>query len=238
MSTNLPSKLSDLVNWCSTHVDLFDLNHAAIGMSVLQSSAFKGAVETMNAKIAAAQMARQASKDATFEQSEAVSAVRSIAGELIAQTKVFASTSNNMTVYSLAGISPDAPPTPLGPPNTPTQLSASVNPDGSLNLTFKAVQPRGMSGVQYRIFRRYGTTLVGPFNLVGDAGSNKRFTDTTLPVGVDRVEYMIQPKHNNVYGEQSSVFALQFGSVPGDGGTMQVQQTFTLPHSQPMQVAA
>jgi hypothetical protein len=84
--------------------------------------------------------------------------------------------------------------------------------------------------------RRVNVTA-GAFTMVASPGSSKEFTDVTLPVGVDRVEYMIQPKRNEVLGPQSNVFTVQFGSVVGSAG-MSIAALTSTPHQTPMKVAA
>lgn len=72
-------------------------------------------------------------------------------------------------------------------------------------------------------------------------GRDKSFTDTTLPVGVDKVEYIVQPKRGTVTGPQSNVFAVQFGSVPigmGGGGSLSIVSTNTEPLKNGVKLAA
>lgn len=67
------------------------------------------------------------------------------------------------------------------------------------------------------------------------ARRNKSFTDTTLPLGVDGVEYIVQPKRGEVSGPQSNVFSVQFGSV-APGGAATIARIESTPHEQPVGV--
>lgn len=218
MATNMPSTIPELINWCNTHAGLFSTNAASIGLSAADATAFStlaSSLDTFNSK---AQDARQASKDATKQLQSSVDAIRALGNAYILRIKAYADTTNNPNVYALAGISPSDPPGTQPAPVAPETFTASVNPDGSLTIKWKVSQPAGTSGVQYLVSRRVNVST-GPFTLVTAVGSEKTFTDVTLPVGVDRVEYIVQPKRGTVMGPQSNVFAIQFGSVP-DGVTI------------------
>lgn len=234
MATNLPSTIPDLINWCSVHQDLWSTNAVAIGLSSAQATSFKALVATMVTNNGKADAARQASKNATMDLTSSVNSVRTTAGAYINLIKAFAETTHNDAVYSLAGVSADDPPSILPAPIAPATFGASINGDGSLTVKWKVTQPDGLTGVQYLVSRRMqGQTT---FTMLSSEGKNKSFTDMTLPVGVDRVEYIVQPKRGEVFGDQSHIFTVQFGSVMGGG--MSIATIQSVPHDQPMKIAA
>lgn len=216
MATNLPSTIPELINWANTHSGLWMTNAAQIGLSAAQATTFKTLVGTLVTNNAAAEDARQASKDATMNLHDSVGAVRVTAAAFIGVIKAFAESTQNPAVYPLAGVSPNDPPGTLPAPVPPQQFSASINGNGSLNVKWKVAQPAGVNGVQYLVSRR----LAGQsgFTLISSEGRNKSFTDNTLPFGVDSVEYIVQPKRAEVLGEMSPIFSVRFGSVGGGGG--------------------
>ncbi len=235
MPTNLPTTIPELINWSNTHSDLWMTNAAAIGLSPAQASAFKTLVGTLVANNSAADMARQASKDATMNLGGSVAAVRTLAGAYINVIKGFAQSTENPAVYTLAGVSPNDGPSTLPPPVPPQQFSATVNADGSLTVRWKVAQPAGVTGVQYLVSRRLAGQTT--FTIVSSEGANKSFTDQTLPFGVDRVDYIVQPKRGEVLGAMSAVYAVQFGSVGGGGGGLAIAGTGTAP-SEGVKIAA
>lgn len=217
MATNLPRPLPDLMNWAAAHASQWQDNQAQIGLSLQQVQSFKALGEAMNQANSAAEVARMNSKDATLALNAAVASFRVTAGAFVNVIKAFAQSTGNENVYTLAGISPDDAPSELPAPNTPESFTAGVNTDGSLTIRWRVSQPAGVTGVVYDVFRRYNTAT-GNFVWVGSGDRNKTFTDTTLPVGVDNVQYYVRPKRGEAFGPQSNVFALQFGSVGGGGG--------------------
>lgn len=218
MATNLPKAIPDLLAWAQTHADLWQTNQASINLSAAQVTAFKTLVGTFTAANNAAEAARLASKNATEALQAAVSSVRATGGAYVNLIKAFAETTNNPNVYTLSGVSPDDPAGTVPAPIPPETINATVNADGSLTLKWKVGQPEGVTGVQYLVSRRLGST--GTFALIGSVGAIKTFVDATLPFGVDSVQYIITPKRGDVVGAQSATFALQFGVNGGGGFTL------------------
>jgi hypothetical protein len=213
MPTNLPRTIPELLIWGDTHSELWQTNQPQIGLSAAQVTAFKTIVGSARSLANAADEARLASKNATEALHISLDNLRATGGAFVNLIKAYAETTNNMNVYTLAGVSPDDPAGTVPPPNTAESFTANVNPDGSLAIKWRASQPQGVTGVQYLVSRRVGAA--NSFTLVGTVGSIKTFIDTTLPFGVDNVQYIVQPKRGDTFGPQSQVFALQFGSVGG-----------------------
>ncbi len=235
MSTNLPRTIPELINWCNAHTGLWTSNAAVIGISPAQATGFAALATTFIKANSDAQVAREASKLTTLNLKNAMDAVQATGGAYVNVIKAFAEATRNNNVYVLSGVSPSDPPSVVPDPIAPAQFGASINPDGSLTITWKVGQPAGMTGVQYRVYRRVNATE-GPYQIVSTEGRSKMFTDTTLPYGVDRVEYMVQPTRNSVVGPQSNVFTVQFGSVGGGG--LSIHTIAATPQSEVMKIAA
>ncbi|XVJ59735.1 MAG: hypothetical protein HEQ23_10155 [Tepidisphaera sp.] len=221
MGTNLPRTIPELANWANTRSALWQLNGALVGLQPGQITGFKNLVTAFIAARDAAEAARVASKNATEALDNAVRSVRTTGGQYVNLIKAFAESTNNPNVYVLAGVSPnDAPGTPPAP-NAPDQFTVGVNGDGSLTLRWKVAQPTGVGSVVYVVSRRINGGE-GPFSVVGTAGGReKSFTDGTLPVGVDQVEYIVTARRGNEPGVSGPIFKVQFGSV-GSGGSFTI----------------
>lgn len=211
MSTNIPNTLPELIDWANTHKALWTLNQATIGLSAAQVTAFSSLVQNLSKSNDDAETARLASKGATLTLNGAAAAIRGVGGAYVSTIKAFAETTHNNAVYTLAGVSPDAPAGTVPPPNAPTDFSAQVTPEGYLFIKWKATQPA--SGVQYRVKRRLNGET--EFTLIDTVGSIKKYLDKTLPFGVDRVDYIVVPVRNNDVGPAGNTFSLQFGSQGG-----------------------
>lgn len=233
MGTNMPSTIPEVIDWCTSRVDLWSTNATSIGLSAAQALAFKTTVTTMVANHTKAEVARVAAKNATMDFQSSFDAARALGNAYILMIKAYAETTHNPGVYALAAVTPNNPPSTLPAPNAPQTFGAEINPSGTLTIKWKVTQPAGVSGVAYVVSRR----MVGQteFSIVANVGSAKMYTDTTLPYGIDRVEYMVQPVRGNAMGPQSNVFALQFGSV---GGGMSIANFASVPHDEPMKIAA
>lgn len=214
MGQNLPETVAEIIEWAEAHDPLFTANAVAIGLSPGQALAFKSFMSSARSAFSAAEVARLASKNATNAQTVAVTNLRNNAGALVGIIKAFAEATNNPNVYTLAGVSPPDPRGTVPPPNAAKNLKATLNPSGSLTISWKAVQPRGSANTVYLVYRQ----LPGEsrLSLVATVG-RKSWTDETLPRGVDGVNYMVQSKRGSTLGPESDQLAVTFGSVDGPG---------------------
>ncbi len=116
-------------------------------------------------------------------------------------------------IFVLAHVPPPATPTPVGPPGTPSDFTATLNPLGSLKLDWKCVNPLGSQGTTYQIFRKVGRASTGGFTFIGSSGT-KSLTDDTLPAGASSITYKIMAVRSTAMGT-----AAQFLVNIGVGGS-------------------
>ena len=211
MAENMPRTTAAFINWSRTHAERWLIAPDSIGISVELAQQFDSLAQKLEAANRAAEDAQQASIDATKQLHTALAATRVKGGSLIGLIKNFAAATQDPNVYAGSGISPADPQGTLPPPLPPTEFRSTVNSDGSLALTWKARQPIGVTDVVYIVHRRLDSET--DFAVVGFEGKNKSFTDSTLPVGTGRVEYMIRPKRGQEWGSFSAVHSVQFGTL-------------------------
>ena len=235
MGTNIPTNIPEFINWCNVHGTLWSSNAAQINLSLAQATAFASLVTNLNKANSDAESARMASKDATITLRTAIDAARGVAAVYVSNIKNYAESTHNMNVYALGGVSPANPPGMAPTPIAPQQFTAGVNSNGSLTIKWKVSQPSGLFGVSYLVSRRVNGGE-GPFTFVSSEGANKTFVDMTLPVGVDKVEYIVQPKRGSDVGPASPIFSIQFGSVGGGG--MSITSTSEAGNGEGMKLAA
>jgi len=210
----MPTTLAELLVWLANHQTLWAQHQAEIGISEPQLEAWQTLSDQFIASHAAAEAARQASKDATVIMQDNLEAVRGYTQALIGVIRAHAATTDDTKVLGLAGLEPIQPPSQLPPPVAPDNLTATLDNNGGLRLTWKVSQPAGVTSVQYQVRRK----LVGQttWTTVGIAGSKKTFLDESIPFGTDALMYQIVPFRGDIAGAPSSQFNFQFGT--GGGG--------------------
>ncbi len=168
-----------MVMFGNTHEMPWTTNKVAIGLSDPQLTDFKSKSGKALVAFNAAEAARQASKAATDAYYAAVANLRTSAADCVRTIQNKAKSTNDPTIYALAEISPPDPRSQTGqPPAQPTDIRAELNSDGSITMTWKCANPRGVSRVIYFIKRKL--TGEADFTLVDTVGE-KTFTDTNSP---------------------------------------------------------
>ena len=115
------------------------------------------------------------------------------------------------------GVNVRATPSPVGPPGTPFKLVVTLNPDGSLAMTWKCNNPA--SGVIYNIYRSLDAA-----DPVFIGGSGKRqFIDATVPAGTATIQYQIQAVRTTATGVPGE-FIVKLGVTSSGGGTVSVEE--------------
>jgi len=138
--------------------------------------------------------------------------MRAAASLMIADIKSFA---NNAavpaTVYTAAAITPADPRSPVGAPEQPFGVTASVGGDGSITINFSG---RGPVGTVWDVSRKLASETT--YSAIGRADvATKSFTDTTVPSTVSSATYRVQGVRGSDAGLFSQPFVVQFGSADG-----------------------
>ncbi len=105
----------------------------------------------------------------------------------------------------LADIPAPSDPTPAGPPEQPTELSASLLPGGGLKLKWKGSVAQG---AYFSVYRR----LDGETNFtLLKSPKDKFYEDTAIPGGTSSVMYFIQAVRDG-FTVDSGWFQVNFGA--------------------------
>ncbi len=214
MSTILPSRIQDLLDFMDQHAQPWVTNAAGIGVAPATAATFKTQAIAARDAYTAKLTADEAARIAAVNLSSAVRTARTSAADIIRTVKAFAQSSADPdTVYNLALIPAPAKPTPAAPPGTPGDIRAVLNTDGSITLRWKATNPKGTSGTIYNVRRKVEGESV--FTFIGATGT-RSFIDGSLPAGPANAVYTIQGQRSTVVGQPSSPFTVLFGgSGPG-----------------------
>ncbi|MGH7293242.1 MAG: hypothetical protein ACREJT_18630, partial [Myxococcota bacterium] len=174
-----------------------------------------------------AESAREASKAATNTLKLKMVAMHTLLSDAVQSIRLFAESTNNPNVFTLAQIPAPAAPTPAPPPMQPVQLGASIIPGGLLRISFKATDTAAGGATTYLVSRKLSTQ--SNFTVIGSAGSSrstsganlprgfKFFDDASLPSGSNNMQYMVQGQRGSVYGLPSETFTVTIGVDAGGG---------------------
>lgn len=193
MSTNHPQLLPDdriitALNLWRELLPLWEAEPDRFGISVQHLAEAKACVAQARAAFEAAASARKAAKDATTAQTIAMDSARAAMGTAIATVKSTINNSGDGSQWAKAGLMPRAPRGSRPAPTPPFDLSAALETQGGLVLTWKSRQPRGASGTVYSVYR--GLDGATP-TLLENAGT-RGYTDETIPAGTRSVCYYVR----------------------------------------------
>ncbi len=234
---DIPKKQTEFLAFCTAHANMWLANAASVGILPATATAFKNHAGTAQATFDASEAAKVAAKAATNNNDIAMKLARNDAADIVRTIRAFAETTNNPGVYSLAGIAPPAPPTPAPKPAKPEMLSSGLESSGALTLYWKATNLRGGT-VTYSIGRKLpgenSFTIIA--NTGGNAAANgrptgrrgqKQWTDSTLPVNSNGVQYVITGTRGDISGDPSEILTVTFGV--SSGGGMFIASSTTMP---------
>ena len=216
MAGIIPRKKTDMINWMRERMETWTAAATEIGVTPGQMTALAAVLDQAIADDLAAGVAANAAKAATLTSNTSAEALRDLAQENLDRIRVYARAQPDPNaVYSTANVPAPAVPAPAGPPGTPFDFKVALAQNGALTLSWKCINPPNTSGTIYEVFR--GPTANGPWTNAGGSGTRK-FTDETLPSGLNPVTYRITAVRSTARGLPAT-FNVSFG-VGGGGLTV------------------
>lgn len=210
MGDNLPSGRRQALAYVESIVGQWNSNQAGIGLS--SAAVIDLTQQMVNARDAFTSVdnMRIAAKAETQDFYSKVDSMRTAAADAIATIKGFAAASGNPTnVYLLAGLTPKDPPQPVGAPETPTALSATLATNGTVDLKWDG---RGPSQTLYEVYRRLASET--NFVMLGTANArDKAFNDATVPAAQTLVYYQVRAVRGETASALSEQTTIQYGSI-------------------------
>lgn len=220
MSGIVPDKQLDAINFFLSRIGIWGSNSTQIGVTNIQVTNLAALVQNAQNAYNAAEIARNASKAATQALVDAMRDMRDYGGEMIKLIRTNAEITDNPNVYILANIPPVAPPTPLGPPASPSDLVASLLSSGSVQLKWKGNRAGGTSFRIYRSLKQPGTEPEA-FELIGTS-EERSFVDSGLPTGLQNATYYIVAIRAGGTSQPSASSAIYFGT--GEGNPLEARK--------------
>lgn len=219
----LPNSIVETIQFCETHLPVWQAAPSSIGLTPLQIEPFASAVTDARDAFEAAQAARSASKAATTTLNANAATLRASAGDLIRTIKAFAEMqADPASVYASAQIPTPLPPSPLPAPGIPNAIRVTLEPSGAVTLSWDAVNAAASSGAFYNVSRKLpgqsGFSPIGGAPGTTSASRRMSFTDFSVPTSAagSGAQYIIQGQRGTETGLPSEAVTVQFG-VDGSG---------------------
>ncbi len=216
MAKVVPDSRTDMIAWFAQRAPIWAANGAKIGLTPEQITALAGFVNTAQTTEAAAFAARAASKDATVVYHNEAEVLRDFGAGLVKTIKAYADATDNPNVYSDASIPPPAPPAPLGPPATPTDVTASINNEGHVELNWSGSRAGGTSFLVERTVTPVGGST-GAWTLLASV-EERDFIDTAVPQGLASALYRIKAQRAGGTSVASEPGQVLFGTASAGSG--------------------
>ncbi len=218
MARTVPETQQDAIDFFANRLDDWAASPAAIGLSSEQVDAITARVAEAETRLAEAQAARIAAKTATLALSQAMADLRGLGGDLVKTIRTYAETNDDPAVYTRSGIPPVSPPTPVGPPEQPRDIAATITNSGPVRVSWRASRS---TGTQFVVERQ----LVGLDGVAGDwtfvaVAAARSIDDTSLPIGSASVTYRVYAQRASGRSDASTSTTLTFGTVPQSSSTL------------------
>lgn len=186
----VPQTINGSIEFHEERLAVWAEGPTAIGLQAADIVSLSVLVDQARADYQAAQVSRNAAKSQTIIQNASVAAMNETGAGFIDTIRAFAKKTGNPGVYAAADIPAPAPPTPLGVPDVPTDVTAKINNDGHVELEWKGSREGGTS---FRVER--STTPVGGaqsgWTLLTTV-EERAFVDSAVPQGLASAFYRIK----------------------------------------------
>ncbi|MEO1008303.1 MAG: hypothetical protein AAFX79_07030 [Planctomycetota bacterium] len=216
----VPSNRTDALAFMEAHAVPWATAATELGLTVEQVTEFATKVSAARTSYDAAIAARNASKAATVTWHAGVDDAVALARELVRQIQTTAKASEEPSaIYAAGEIPPPKEPTPLGPPDAPTDLALTLDSEGRANLRFAGSREGGTAfAIQRRTTGADGSTTDWV-----DLGTvfERSFVDAQTPSGVASVAYRVRAERVGGVSPYSTAAILPLG-IQGEAGQVQL----------------
>jgi hypothetical protein len=207
MAPVLPRTREDTIAWFAARIGDWAAGGGSIGLDTGQLIEMTTRLAEAQTALEDADAARIDSKNATVYFHWRYDRMRKYGADLIKVIKAHAETNEDARVYTAASIPLPGPPTPLGPPQTPVNLTATLNTAGAIKLEWEASRRGGTSFAVERSLTGSG----GPWTLFG-VSETKSFTDGHVPTGLAEIAYRVTAARSGGASVPTAPLSVLFGT--------------------------
>jgi hypothetical protein len=218
MST-IPERHADVIPWCQTHVKVWEVDPAAIGLDEATVDELDDLTGEAEAALREYQRAKLKVAAALARFHDRAGRLRGKASNAVGRVRAFAPTQPSPSkVLTDARIPSRRDASPLPAPGVPFRFESRLLEDGALKVSFecdnRAEGGRRLRGVTYVVERRDGED--GPFVYV-ETALERRFLDETIPLGTTTVTYRVTAQTSTRRGHPA-LKTVNFGGGGVGGG--------------------
>lgn len=214
---------AQLYTGSQTFSDLINASATTYGLTTAQATAYKALNDDYAAKYRLSEAPETRTRGTIQARNDSTVLLTQKAAELAKIVDATPTVTNQQKID--LGLSVRATPTPKPPPGTPSHFRVELLGDGSVQVTWRANNPTGMTGVTYQIWRRFGSA--GEFAFAGASGE-KRYVDSTIPAGTPQVQYQVRGIRPTAAGAWAQ-FNVNFGQASGGAATASAVETAVTP---------
>jgi hypothetical protein len=219
----LTQSYSSLRDASQVFSDLINAGATTYGLTTLQATSYQTLNDDYVAKYVLATAPETRTKATILDRNNSALLLKAKAAELAKIVEATPTVTDGQKAN--LGLSVRATPAPMPPPGTPSDFKAQLMNDGSVQSTWRANNPVGMTGVTYQVWRRFGSE--GEFSFAGASGE-KKFIDSTIPAGTAQVQYQVRGIRPTSAGEWAQ-FNVNFGQAPSGATIASAVQTAVSP---------
>ncbi len=216
----LPSGRADLLQFVRTHLAIWQLDPAGVGLTSLQVAAMAVLLAESEQAHFAAHTQRIAAESATLSSNIKLGELRDSTARALGAIKVFAREQNAAgpdvnLVYPAAGIDVPLRPAPLPRPAYVRAVNTVITMRGEPTLSWKPPHPQdareraaGSSGLIYTVQRKHAGER--GFSIVY-VGKPATFTDAALPPG--ETQYFVRATRGDKHGAWTQAGTISIGGA-------------------------
>lgn len=212
----VPNTILGKLLYFEYHLPIWAQNPTSIGLSLPLVTEMAARVNAARVAYTAAQAARSTARVTTETQTAAIASMYDLGADMIKLVRAAAEANDDPTIYQIAHIPPPKTASPLGPPETPTKLAASLTTSGNIALKWDGSRVGGTSF----LIERSVNTSDGPWTLIGTS-EERAFTDAAVPFNIRSLTYRIFAVRSGGISDPTNPFTILLGTVGQNeaGGT-------------------
>jgi hypothetical protein len=203
-----------LRNGSQVFSDLINAGATSYGLTTLQATSYQTLHDDYVTKFLLAEAPATRTKGTILARNDAADLLRDKAAELAKIVEATPTVTNEQRAD--LGLSVRKTPEPMGPPGTCSNFKVKLLADGSIDMTWRANNPPGCTGVTYQVWRRFGSE--GEFAYAGATGL-KQYIDADIPAGTQQVQYQVRGIRPTAAGAWAQ-YNVNFGKSSATGAMM------------------